>query len=1428
MNGGTLVKAARTLIAIALLDGLLLAAGMAQSLTLQAPLSRVGHGFSLWYYHWENSAWVGYQYYPDSIAVQPAGVVDANGQYQLAPNSYLELTFPVDPFDDCTYALIDATTGEYSAWSTDDLRSTPWTVQDAMGAVLPSTWLTFSIPASRYEHALNVVLDDGTSYPLSTGAVLGYNGEEGYVSYGFFTAWAQAETFGLPFRVVDLTTNEQAPAGATDLRSAAWVPIDVPTALHSATVVLPMEAVTFAYTFHTSRGSLQGVSPHWDSVWSPTLNAQIGGYVLSGSVSAGEEFWVTRDVDGKPSPRTLMLFQNQVVDWSAFFPPAPNLQTLTFQIGQAHYDHVLAVQYDDDTLSYLYLADWDQYWGNFHVSYDSSGATFSYYYSAHQARVNVDRSWSLINVTTGENYGAVQSLMTGYDPNQPLLPQPGAITVTINSDRAAHTFHTRQNGATHQIVPGSDPPTYFSDWNWYFVGTPNERWAETRYFQANAWVVQFQDFWVVDETTGEEQYFPGGGGTADLRQWRLPPVAQVVNLSVTRWNHELWLHQSNGESSPLARGNLQGSWSQSWFTTYQYFDASTQVRSGLEWWIYDVTTGEISPPNTADLAAWVAADVNADADGDGLPDWYEFIIGTTLQSPDSDGDGLPDGWEVRYGLQPTAVDDPSSDEDKDGLSLIAEYQAGTSPDNADTDGDGADDLVDRFPKDDRRSEPIPFAHYSTIELAPDLPGIHNVSSVVINNAGQAAFLSWDGTNVWRHVWRDGSLIANHPFPSFSDSGIGVGSINGAGTVAGLIYEQMDFDGTSEWIIKNGFVLTAGGMSEFEIPWPSGSYIGIDWIGISESGVVFGPMYAGYLGGFMGLPGAVKSYTPSTWEEDAFEPYAISPNGLVAVGRRRVAGESEYDQELGISILQAGAWSNFLRSPGPYSNLWYPHPYAINDQAQVVGLSDRFDTAGYPLGMFYGSVGGSAPAFHLFPDILPTKYRKQLRSAIPYLITNANPDTGKPTIGFRAESLEGESEGEWNVRDFQLSWADAATPLVKEILVTDTPNIQITTLNDDSNFAGMTQTGAAVLGNRCEFRAKNINLGFDPPIQGDPPQVGPKDKDTANPQWWTLVSRKTDNSLYHRNDNVQVVFNSDNSAKLYKAVVAADSTTLITLEGDNANHGIPLTEAVTDLVIIGQEGAVLKEPKEAKVEIWPINGNPTRAVCTLHVYVMTERHINLAIWRVSDSLSPLTTLPSGLPDDARIIAKMNQIFRQACILFEPNSHSRALDIPYDKPSSRDGKLDYNVSAERTAIESNSQISSAGAHLNLVIVRCRAGKSIFGFTQGISSRFVYVLTDRFELWPNNFHPDGPSKAPDFDEMRYTCAHEAGHALHISTRNAKDTNLDILQHDFGVFPHDYRYDITQGIMTSNRSPGKEPLWMRQEDWKAANMEAGRRLSP
>lgn len=51
----------------------------------------------------------------------------------------------------------------------------------------------------------------------------------------------------------------------------------------------------------------------------------------------------------------------------------------------------------------------------------------------------------------------------------------------------------------------------------------------------------------------------------------------------------------------------------------------------------------------------------------------------SLAVDDADGDGMPDWWEESHGLNPNAAGDALSDADNDGLNALTEFRLGTDP-----------------------------------------------------------------------------------------------------------------------------------------------------------------------------------------------------------------------------------------------------------------------------------------------------------------------------------------------------------------------------------------------------------------------------------------------------------------------------------------------------------------------------------------------------------------------------------------------------------------------------------------------------------------------------------------------------------------------------------------------------------------------------
>ena len=89
----------------------------------------------------------------------------------------------------------------------------------------------------------------------------------------------------------------------------------------------------------------------------------------------------------------------------------------------------------------------------------------------------------------------------------------------------------------------------------------------------------------------------------------------------------------------------------------------------------------------------------SDDDNDGLPNFYEEMIGSDKDNQDTDGDGLPDGYEVfgtftdprKIDTDANGVNDNEEDKDSDGLTNIYEYELGINSNDPDTDGDKLQD-----------------------------------------------------------------------------------------------------------------------------------------------------------------------------------------------------------------------------------------------------------------------------------------------------------------------------------------------------------------------------------------------------------------------------------------------------------------------------------------------------------------------------------------------------------------------------------------------------------------------------------------------------------------------------------------------------------------------------------------------------------------
>jgi alpha-tubulin suppressor-like RCC1 family protein len=119
----------------------------------------------------------------------------------------------------------------------------------------------------------------------------------------------------------------------------------------------------------------------------------------------------------------------------------------------------------------------------------------------------------------------------------------------------------------------------------------------------------------------------------------------------------------------------------------------------------DATADRYTPYRLPNVQAADHTLLSGDDDQDGVSNEDEQRYGCDPMNADSNGDGLPDGMSISLGLSCSNPDD-----DGDGVSNAAEIAHGTDPFDPDSDGDGVPDGSDCFTLDPTRSvcpAPVP-------------------------------------------------------------------------------------------------------------------------------------------------------------------------------------------------------------------------------------------------------------------------------------------------------------------------------------------------------------------------------------------------------------------------------------------------------------------------------------------------------------------------------------------------------------------------------------------------------------------------------------------------------------------------------------------------------------------------------------------------
>ncbi len=524
------------------------------------------------------------------------------------------------------------------------------------------------------------------SFPVSKLPVLGCSGVDGsgnpaFVSLGFFNAFSITQMSWLNANdavLVDLTAQTQSAPNATDLRDpASWVP---------KTVSVPTREVTFDfgpvdwqysppqgahYFLQSSSGAAQSLVPMKN--WVDTVSH----LTVTGQVGVGDNYWLSTPTGTVSTPIFQMDGGNTTV-WKSAAPipvPTTNFQSMIFRIGENHLNQQLFVVQQGEFGPNFIPLSYSPGSGAL-VTWNEAGNTVNYPFVNYEVMVDMNLPWTLMNYSLGTDYGAVTQLFDGFVPYNPVPPGyvPMSIPEARRSSLTSGNLKLHVDDGTEWLVSPIDgfelPDYYLTFWMLTNVGTPLERSTEFHYIPSMAPTTSMDPAQLTLHDAGEDDEiaFSAGGLGNNFGLW-LPEVPLNLNLPESRWTQELHVITAAGGMFPVVKGSIQGVWSNDGtstvFTSYHFFDATSKMHRGTDWWVY-APYGNWGQPAYSDKNG---------LDIGGNPSLLNWTPESDMT--DSDNDGLPNGWEGRWfgNLSSTGTQNPDGD-DWDNATELAN---GTNP-----------------------------------------------------------------------------------------------------------------------------------------------------------------------------------------------------------------------------------------------------------------------------------------------------------------------------------------------------------------------------------------------------------------------------------------------------------------------------------------------------------------------------------------------------------------------------------------------------------------------------------------------------------------------------------------------------------------------------------------------------------------------------
>lgn len=629
----------------------------AQTLTLQIPLCRASHTFSLWELNADPNNTSGYErpqgnwelgipggwYQKQTIPqLNVIGSLDGNGQWvSTALQGSINRTA-----NTTTFFISDDSSGDIVHADSTALVNAIW-VPDGS----PSAIAYYSLPANRFEHQflLNASGTDPDSmqpwtgwWSLSTAPPVTWIGGE---TADFFEAWTFVPRWIESATVYDITYGEYrtATGPTSDLSdpNAVWDAAGSSFWPVTSVFIITGDYGYVNYELLSPNGAPQSTTSFWNS----DLNA----YGVSVAVGYDLDFWLRRLTDGETAGTWNASWGtgNFVLDASSVFSGSPieEWQTITINASSGRNPFGWKVRRTlDGSETYL---DWPS--TNGMMYYDATGTQLTWVeWYVGNAYVNARGGWTIVD-NSGNDIGQGADFI-----DWPTFPS-STTSALIPHSRFGHGMSLMPAGTL--VFSGTSVTNSYSG----AYGLGSYSLVIDSYTLETTGADGF-GLGVYDQSTGESspEWSFTAGQNFDLSHWHTTSNV-TLKISATRWAHTLQVRCANGSIFNVVKNKIEGDWSfdpvtgQSWFNNYGLFTANSQLRTNIPWRLYDVTKGEyVTADSGGDGTSFVNAADNTDTDGDGLKDWYEHMIGTDPNDSDTDNDGINDGVEVANGTNPRA------------------------------------------------------------------------------------------------------------------------------------------------------------------------------------------------------------------------------------------------------------------------------------------------------------------------------------------------------------------------------------------------------------------------------------------------------------------------------------------------------------------------------------------------------------------------------------------------------------------------------------------------------------------------------------------------------------------------------------------------------------------------------------------------------